>query len=204
MIKPILFNTEMVKAIMAGRKTQTRRIIKPQPTNPRWNNIGWFDWDDGHGYRMKPPCESGDILWVREAWSEMPYGIVYRADNEKPEGWDADDLWYPSIHMPKEAARIFLKVNDVRAERLHEITQQQAIAEGIPSRICKVLGFKYKDNEGVEHDQSGIEMCIADFAKIWDSTIKPADIDTYGWNANPWVWVIEFELCEKPEGWPNA
>lgn len=69
-IKPILFNTDMVRAIVEGRKTQTRRVIKPQPTKPRWNNVGRLGWDDGHGYRMKPPCEVGDVLWVRETFTK--------------------------------------------------------------------------------------------------------------------------------------
>ena len=216
-IKPILFNTEMVEAILEGQKTQTRRTVKQPPVvdDIMRDEKGWY-YEDGTrgGHSLIPQFSTGDILWVRETWGKLtecavfpPYEpheerFIYRADRGDPDHFQAK--WHPSIHMPKDAARIFLRVKDVRAERLHEITQQQAIAEGIPSRICKVLGLKYKDNEGVEHDQRGIELCIADFAKIWDSTIKPADIDTYGWNTNPWVWVIEFERCEKPKGWSNA
>ena len=181
--KPILFNTEMVKAILDERKTQTRRIIKPQPSAPRWNNIGWLGWDDGHGCRMKPPCEQGDVLWVREAWSEMPYGFVYRADGEAPVGWDADDCWHPSIHMPKEAARIFLRIKDVRIELLQAMDEEAAIAEGFAD------------------SPAGAGSPLMRFVELWDKTIKRGDLREFGYHANPWVWVIEFERCEKPEGW---
>ena len=182
--KPILFNTEMVRAILEGRKTQTRRIIKPQPTNPRWNNIGWLGWDDGHGYRMKPPCEAGDVLWVRETWSTHYDGIhddlqfCYKADGTdlKSECLPGEcNRWWPSIHMPKEAARIFLKVKDVRVERLRDMNDSDLSNEGF--------------NDWIR------------FISLWNSTIKPEVCDKYDWNANPWVWAIEFERCEKPEGW---
>lgn len=202
-VKPILFNTAMTRAILEGRKTQTRRIIKPQPTNPRWNNIGWIGWDDGHGYRMKPPCMAGDILWVRETWCDPEpdnymVPIFYKAD--MPLHWDAEDTehgeavditadefkWRPSIHMPKDFARIFLRVKDVRVERLNDILAHagEVAKEGIP----------YSDEGDIE--ASGLR-----FKELWDSTIKPADRDKYGWKANPWVWAIEFERCEEPEGW---
>ena len=161
--KPILFNTQMVKAILGGRKTQTRRVCKGQgDCNPV--QIGYH-----------PPYQTGDILWVRETWAEMPYGYVYRADDEKPDGWDAVDRWKPSIHMPKEAARIFLRAKDVRVERLRN------------------MGYSDLANEGFSSWEN--------FINLWDSTIKPADLDEYGWNADPWVWVIEFECCSKPDGW---
>lgn len=197
--KPILFNTEMVKAILEGRKTQTRRIIKPQPTNPRWNNIGWLGWDDGHGYHMKPPCEPGDVLWVREAWCDpapdVGYSpILYKADF--PMHWDADQTehgepvditadeykWHPSIHMPKEAARIFLRVKDVRVERLRDIHEKY---EPGPDNPVPKEGFRY----------------LCDFIAVWENTIQPKERSDFGWAANPWVWVIEFERCDKPEEW---
>ena len=97
--------------------------------------------------------------------------------------------WHPSIHMPKEAARIWLKVTDVRVERLQDITSEQ---------ICK---------EGVEveepHVLNGEEKRYA-FSSLWNSTIKKSDLDRYGWDASPWVWVIEFERCEKPAESPYA
>lgn len=188
MNRQILFNTEMVKAILDGKKTQTRRIIKPQPSNPRWNNIGWIGWDDGHGYRMKSPCEVGDVLWVRETWAEMPYGFVYRADGEKPEGWDREDRWRPSLHMPKEAARIFLRVKDVRAERLQTIDGYGILAEGVDNGASNpAMGKRW---ENMQRDA---------FEKLWNSTVKPANLTESGWSANPWVWVITFERSEKSD-----
>ena len=195
--KPILFNTEMVQAIMAGRKTQTRRLVKNQDgIHPRRNNIGWLGWDDGHGYRMKPPCEAGDILWVRETWHKDAGRYMYKANYAGGErfyrnGQEVSIRWSPSIHMPKEAARIFLRVKDVRVERLQDIKNYECVDEGavkkpnITKRGDLVLHNRYKE----------------EFARLWDTTIKPADLGKYGWDANPWVWVIEFERCEKPEGW---
>lgn len=190
--KPILFNTEMVRAILEGRKTQTRRIIKPQPTNPRWNNIGWLGWDNGHGYHMKPPCEVDDVLWVRETWSTHYDGIhndlqfCYKADgiDLKSECLPGEcNRWWPSIHMPKEAARIFLRVKDVRVERLQDMDEDAAIAEGIAD------------------SPAGTDSPLLRFAELWDKMIRREDLREFGYHANPWVWVIEFERCEKPEGW---
>lgn len=202
--KPILVNTEMVKAILAGHKTQTRRVIKPQPTSPRWNNIGWIGWNDGHGYRMKPPCEDGDVLWVRETWSTTDKcglypnwpstGIHYMYKADDPTCDAAKEArWYPSIHMPKQAARIFLRVKEVRVECLQEITVDGCAAEGIWDDY-KTYSEKYHENlKKAAYPKA--------FSELWNSTIKKADLPKYGWDANPWVWVIEFERCEKPEGW---
>lgn len=222
-VKPILFNTEMVRAILAGRKTQTRRIIKPQPTNPRWNNVGWLGWDDGHGYRMKPPCMAGDILWVRETFLRcFMTKFLYKADDSEggierefiQKGW----VWKPSIHMPKEAARIFLKVRDVRVERLRDGFFKEGTAilevqkEGVDiGETCRTCLENYGcpcciDADGDIDECRDPECGELDnprdvFARLWDSTIKPADRYKYGWAANPWVWVIEFEQIEKPEVW---
>lgn len=190
--KPILFITDMVRAILAGQKTQTRRLIKPQPTNPRWNNIGWLGWDDGHGYRMKSPCEAGDILWVRETWSttdkcglypNWPVGgihYMYKADDPNCDA-AKEARWYPSIHMPKEAARIFLRVKEVRVELLQAMNEEAAIAEGFAD------------------SPAGTISPLTRFAELWDKTIKREDLREFGWHANPWVWIIEFERCEMPE-----
>lgn len=197
-IKPILFNTDMVRAILTGQKTQTRRLIKPQPTNPRWNNIGWLGWDDGHGYRMKPPCEDGDVLWVRETWCKDARRYLYRANYGENEhfyqsGNEIAMHWHPSIHMPKQAARIFLRVKEVRVEYLQEITVDGCAAEGIWDDY-KTYSEKYHENlKKAAYPKA--------FSELWNSTIKKADLPKYGWDANPWVWVIEFERCEKPEGW---
>ena len=202
--KPILFNADMVRAILAGQKTQTRRVIKPQPTRPRWNNIGWLGWNDGHGYRMKPPCEDGDVLWVRETWSTTDKcglypnwpstGIHYMYKADDPTCDAAKEArWYPSIHMPKQAARIFLRVKEVRVECLQEITVDGCAAEGIWDDY-KTYSEKYHENlKKAAYPKA--------FTELWNSTIKKADLPKYGWDANPWVWVIEFERCEKPEGW---
>lgn len=150
---------------------------------------------------IQPPCQPGDVLWVRETWAEMLYGFVYRADCEEPEGWDPDDKWRPSIHMRKVAARVFLLVKSVRAERLKDITASKAEMEGVGNLFIdecayddKYEGIPWNPNEG---------LAVHQFARLWDSTIKAADRPLYGWEANPWVWVIEFERYEKPEGWPG-
>ncbi len=212
MEKPILLNTEEVKAILDGRKTMTRRVINApvfkQVRDP--NKIYWkndqviFQW---HGdtiweVAIKPPCQPGDILWVKEtfavgkiAYGEEPDGreVAYisqcQGENDSiPKEWAIsndigieDVVWSPSIHMPREAARLFLKVKDVRVERLQDITEEDAEKEGV-----KAYG---------PNNCSGTSARIA-FAELWDSTIKKQDIDRYGWAANPWVWVIEFERVE--------
>lgn len=187
-IKPILFNTDMVRAILAGQKTQTRRAIKPQPTRPRWNNIGWLGWDDGRGYKMKPPCEAGDVLWVRETWCKDASRYLYRANYGENEhfyqsGNEIAMHWHPSIHMPKQAARIFLRVKEVRVDWLQAMDEEAAIAEGFAD------------------SPAGTDSPLTRFAELWDKTIKREDLREFGWHADPWVWVIEFERCEKPEGW---
>lgn len=183
--KPILFNTEMVRAILYGRKTQTRRLVKNIPLQEPY-----FEVVDGTPYACDgdgefhpavefSPIQKGDVLYVRETWTEMPYGFAYRADGEEPDGWDGNDRWYPSIHMPKEAARLFLRVKDVRVERLRDgLGCFQALqAEGVKSTTFPSILFEFRE--------------------LWNSTIKPADIPRYGWGANPWVWVIEFERTDK-------
>lgn len=209
-IKPILFNMEMVRAILDGRKSCTRRIIKPQPQ-------GYFEvseeplyiYDtDGKQGKITPPYQPGDILYVREAWHKYTKRIGkgescrlaefygYKASVANSE--DAEEPWHPSIHMPKEAARIWLKVTNVRVERLQEITPKGAESEGVGNLFYDDIGYGEK-NYGTEVDP---EYGIAkeQFAWLWESTIKKSDLDWYGWDANPWVWVIEFERCEKPKG----
>lgn len=197
--KPILFNTQMVRAILDGRKTCTRRIVKPQPTAHYGAQC------------IKPPYQPGDILYVRETWSLRFDGekYFYKADKntsrEEKRLLDYNDVkWRPSIHMPKEAARIWLKVTNVRVERLQEITEAQTEEEGFlftPPCLHRT-GENYCDIDGpcgskIKYcDMSAGEL----FGKVlWDSTIKKSDIDIYGWDVNPWVWVIEFERCEKPK-----
>lgn len=185
-MKPILFNTEMARAILDGRKNVTRRIIKPQPKSEVVFHLG--QWQEtqmcANGLRvLTPPFKVGDVLYVRETWgqtADLP-GIseeatVYAADFSDKELAHLKDRhfrWRPSIHMPKELARLFLKVTSVRAERIRSITIGDAYAEGVRN--------------------------TAKFPELWDSTIPKEDLGTYGWKANPWVWVIRFEVCEKPE-----
>lgn len=183
-VKPILFNTEMVRAILEGRKTCTRRVLK-QPFEVHPN--GYITKPRGNERLCPyiPPYQPGDILYVRETWCKGSYG------NEKEKYYyKADDnnffcTWHPSIHMPKEAARIWLKVTDVRVERLQDITGQGVLKEGLNSHVHpKAFYF----------DMNQLEM----FENLWNSTIKKTDLDRYGWDANPYVWVVEFERCEKP------
>ena len=211
-IKPILFNTEMVRAILDGRKDATRRIVKGFiPDDAVWGYTAFTPkgyiscrgtFADGYGEKFfKLPCESGDILYVRETWMDYAGLTMYKADCDI---YRLDSLnfagfvWHPSIHMPKGAARIWLKVTDVRVERLHDITPKGAESEGVGNLFYDDIGYGGK-NYGTEVDP---EYGIAkeQFAWLWESTIKKSDLDRYGWDANPYVWVIEFELCEKPEG----
>lgn len=196
-MKPILFNTEMVKAILDGRKATTRRVIKPQPVKfvevsngllagCRCDNL----YPDYGGRLIKCPYEKGDILYVRETFCSAYDGEAYFyfadkcTNREQKKLLDYDDVcWRPSIHMPKEAARIFLKVTEVRAERLQDIDDEGAKSEGANINA----GFEEKMRQGA----------IDRFAEIWNSTVKKSDLGNYGWNANPWVWVISFERSEK-------
>ena len=222
--RPILFNTEMVKAILDGRKTCTRRVIK-FPDGMTGHPIGKAGDSSNPlgvmypGGIKRPPYQPGDILYVRETFTWCPcwdcgldttpdgcknpviydfkkkeHGCyMYRASCEDSK-YSSADTWHPSIHMPKEAARIFLKVTNVRVERLQEITDDGCIAEGVypsPCRKCNAtFGCDTCSDEGY-HETDG-------FSELWNSTIKKSDLDRYGWDANPYVWVIEFERCEKP------
>lgn len=207
--KPILFNTEMVRAILDGRKSCTRRVVKGYiPKDAQFGYTGFtpngaiscrgiFETSQSE-YREKffpLPYQPGDILYVRETWYKGAERYMYRADYSDTErfyrgGEEIEIKWHPSIHMPKAAARIWLKVTDVRAERLQEITEDGAKSEGaIDSR-----GFILSpDNE-----YNRMHTAREHFAEIWNGTLKKSDLDRYGWDANPWVWVIEFERCEKP------
>lgn len=133
-MKPIIFNTEMVRAILDGRKTATRRVIKLQPTYSRWNCIGWLGWDDGHGCKMRQPYREGDILYVRESWHETPaFGVMRRADwgDGACPYMEPDDKWLSPACMPREIARIFLRVTNVSVARLQDITEDEILKEGL-------------------------------------------------------------------------
>ena len=212
--KPILFNTDMVRAILGGRKTVTRRVIKPQPKSKlcyafagshkkdirRWvypSKTAHEFWEEEFKLpdditeeelkkKWNPPYHTDDILYVRETrgegYEEGTY--IYKADDKLanlPEFKESSKLIYhPSVHMPKEAARVFLKVTNVRVERLQDAKYFDFINEGIP----------YKQYEWEIRE---------DFQKLWNYTIKKSDLDRYGWDANPWVWVIEFEVIQADE-----
>lgn len=234
-IKPILFNTEMVRAILDGRKTCDRRAVKYKYSNTeiklRTDKYGtrlveiqkdeegktYGRNEDGSTWHQllamiekEPPYEKGDILYVRETFSFSPcdgdcnnacntqapdyfnnkHGcFVYRTNY----GTTEDDSfppsmfkWHPSVHMPKEAARIWLRVKDVRVERLQDITEEQAVKEGVSAISTPNIPGK-----GSTYIQG--------FGELWNSTVDKKQLSTYGWDANPYVWVIEFERCEKPE-----
>ena len=216
-IKPILFKTEMVREILDGRKSCTRRLVRFLPgENPQWTGYirdGLMLYNGrNEPCIMKAPYQPGDILYVRETWQcwrahryEATADTRFRAggddvrlqfangNTDSINRLDYDTFvhkwfshngeWHPSIHMPKEAARIWLKVTDVRVERLHDITEEQAKLEGCNSGML-----------------TGPCTARGQFENLWNSTIKKSDLDRYGWDANPWVWVIEFERREKPEG----
>ena len=235
-IKPILFNTEMVQAILDGRKTCARRIVRPPyfvdgdendkrslitlrtatKNSSLYRQIGQMPYPDAP-YRM---C---DILYVRETvWQKIGYYLdidgetkpswynefKYVASDEKPEtGWNYSWAKRPSINMPKEAARIWLKVTDVRVERLQEIDEDGVWDEGFkfkPPCLTRVSA----DGHTCELDgpcMSSIKYCDMTMGELfgrelWNNTIKKSDLERYGWDANPYVFVIEFERCEKPEG----
>ena len=197
--KPILFNTEMVRAILDGRKTMTRRICKLDTANFDYDlkdkDYGPFlqnEYGDSINVKKLSPYQPGDKLYVRETWAHLgyadhtTYGVndfyVYKANNryelEQMEACGFEG-WHPSIHMPKEAARIWLEATNVRVERLQEITEEDAKAEGMKP---------VTNNSGTMHRYK--------FRKIWDSTVKKQDLHLYGWDASPWVWVIEFKRLE--------
>lgn len=204
----MIFNAEMVRAILDGRKTQTRRIIKPQPEATLSGSLSGKWLSRPLNGLLLPKIEDiaihcpfgvvGDRIWVRETFQgplfdydlmdsyckdptpfEKPEFCVYKADGvPAPEFYDADDelhsCWRPSIHMPRWASRILLEITDVRVERLNSISDRDALREG-----CSAADMKSGD-------------CVADvFARLWAS-IYGSD----SWNANPWVWVIEFKRVE--------
>lgn len=208
MVKPILFNTEMVRAILDGRKSCTRRICK-DANDCTVPDMDFYDSDKRtyavHNYADKEhkdklsiaertcPICPGDILYVRETWCALPVNeaghirghstYYYRADGDlRPSGWRGK--WRPSMHMPKDAARIWLKVTEVRVERLQDIDGKGCVKEGIEEEPLKDIGDEFV--KGMFHD-------------LWDSIIKKSDLAQYGWAANPYVWVIKFERCEKPK-----
>lgn len=200
---PILFSTPMVKALLDGRKTQTRRILKDQPVKAKAHDgfsflnvpkIGPI-WD---AKNKCPYGQPGDLLWVRETWyNDAGFGspiYYYRADGEFDELFVRHKLgqvgpfkWKPSIYMPKAAARIWLRITDVRVERLQDISEDDAEAEGILIDDEGLMCFDYinKTMRHIVPEES--------YKSLWESINGPES-----WDANPWVWVVSSEKTEKP------
>lgn len=202
--RPILFSGGMVRALLAGTKTQTRRVVKPQPPADKqrsaWYEPGIMGWappeiPSQHWHRVRCPYgQPGDRLWVREAWRESGEGSAwhYAADGtilpkqrdkdlqaflarRAPFTWESYK-WRPSIHMPRAASRITLEVTGVRVERLQDISEKDAWAEG-----C----------EGYDDDVTGGKSGYSEFHDLWKSINGSGS-----WDANPWVWVVEFKRLE--------
>jgi hypothetical protein len=210
MMKPILFNTEMVKAILEGRKTVTRRVIKPQPkTDSTVTLFSTFDYADisYDGVLTLSPYQPGDILYVRETWAKVKgeSRYLYKADKvdfiykELHSSWK----WKPSSHMPKEAARIFLRVTNVSVARLQDITEEDAYREGVMKAHDPTFNVDYWYYKSDQNYMNG--KCWAESARqcflwgLWNGTLKSSkEYEAYNNNRNPWVWVIEFERTEKP------
>lgn len=195
---PMIFNTEMVRALLDGRKTVTRR---PTKKNVTYSDNGGFCCDGymfGIGFTDKDtmknfvsskhsPCKVGDLIWVRETFCHGPCGnapelTVYKsgypqAELNRYESFmsESEIRWTPSIHMPRWASRLTLRVTDVRIERVQDITEEQAKAEGVSPVVSQ---------------WETPESFVAGFAKIWNSIYS-------NWNENPYVWVIEFEVIHK-------
>lgn len=209
---PMLFNTEMTDAIQNDRKTETRRLIKGALTEWPFEELGedcvmvytdkhgvehekdapglWatFEgWDGATDYPMfKAPCKPGDVIWVRECWATTPdgHGYLYRAN--MTEEAKQVEKWRPSIHMPYEAARLFLKVKEVRVEHLQDITEEGAAQEGL------YKGWRL-------HGRGSLALTARQaFMWLWETMTRDSPA-AESWALNPWVWVIEFERCEKPK-----
>jgi hypothetical protein len=207
---PILFSTEMVQAILDSRKTMTRRTLKVQPYKdldylgwelPNYKRIAFGKNTKIESFHKCPYGQVGDVLWVRETFNSdysfknskgkpVAPGILYKATTENLPS--KSDKWKPSLFMPKEACRIFLKIKNIRVERLNDITDNDSISEGIQEFT--------KDNTVLKYGLDGwnwSEMprkAKDGFLKLWESINGKESL-----NSNPWVWVIEFERIDKPE-----
>lgn len=198
--RPIIFSSPMVRAILDGRKTQTRRVIKEKLMR-----------GEGAHVNNCPYGKPGDRLWVRETWSKakspMSSEVFYRADGE-PKGKqyplsfvERESRWRPSIHMPRWASRILLEVTNVRVERLHDISEEDAIAEGLKAitKDGKTIKYGIPDRDGYPgNDDTGWDWCdwnvspVSAYKMLWES------INGQGsWDLNPFCWVIEFKVISK-------
>lgn len=221
--RPILFSCEMVRAILGGRKSMARRVvkIKADGIEPAERYPGeWQPWRGGERLPtiFCPYGEVGERLWVRETWSLCSLSqdgrdtVAYRADGAihdtandiiyEKAPFTIDDLerdqptvkwakWTPSIHMPRWASRLMLEVTGVRVERLHEITDQDCEREGVVDHYA----CEEPNLESHDPDDCGVHRCnpIADFRRTWDALNGPRG---FGWDSNPWVWVVSFKRLE--------
>ena len=224
-MKPILFNTDMVRAILDGRKTVTRRIVKQKSkeacgfvVSKRVSDgafMGVYDIDENEAMAENPqipPYKVNDVLYVRETWRELirpigqPKEYAYKADTDKR----ALGLykWKPSIHMPKEAARLFLRVTDVRVEKLRDMKLEDFLKEGIlvnAENIKTILSVTSTADEQEKAKRAAYSEARDKFKDLWNSTAgKPHTPKRYanGWYGNPYVWVIDFEVitAEQAKG----
>jgi hypothetical protein len=188
--KPIIFSAPMVRAIVEGRKSQTRRIMKPQPDRivrglPAFDDLG--DLEIYHPIKYA----KGDRLWIRETWRpkqhSFPIGWPYEYKaTAKQDGTPEDGAWKPSIHMPRAASRILLEITDVRVERLNDINEWDAIDEGL-EMVDGPDGIKYYGNYGDSNADTALHP-IESFRTLWESINGKGS-----WNQNPFVWVITFK-----------
>ena len=178
--RPILFSAGMVRALLDGRKTQTRRIIKPQPAYIDEKGTAYqavsIDEPSNLEYHpaQYPYGQPGDLLWVRESFTMYDDQPLYKTGKH-------DDMmkWKPSIHMPRWASRLTLKIKEIRVERLQDISNEDAVAEGIGTP----LDMRYA--------------ALDEFKPLWDSINAKRHHGKYAWDKNPWVWVIVFEVIKQ-------
>ncbi len=220
--RPILFSAPMVRAILEGRKTQTRRIIKLADSwdvGPNYAGECWPVRKRGNELQ-RMPCPKGTVgehLWVRENWAtsidaESNAVIIYQADSiayhilsecdgdgdPVDHGWKAKEAiaparWRPSIHMPRWASRIKLEITGVRVERLNDISEEDGVAEGIESQTSETFNDTVFRNYE-KGQQCWTKSAIGSYRSLWDSINGPG-----AWDANPWVWVVEFQRMAEPE-----
>ena len=186
MERPIIFSAEMVRAILDGRKTQTRRVVKPQPEHFHYTKDAQYPCKPDGEQVSCPYGQVGDRLWVRETFC-LGDGMNPSGDATKPT-YKADwpdvehSRWKPSIHMPRWASRITLEITEVRVERLQEIREKSAVREGIKP---PEHAFRMISGGDIEVNESPQEL----FAELWDFLNAKRG---YGWDTNPWVWVVSF------------
>lgn len=205
----MIFNADMVRAILSGQKTQTRRIMKNQPAGDypdspvMVRNIeSGFQWHGKHGESSVFPCPLGtvgDRIWVRETHHLDQYGYTYKADGDwikdmrENGAFGCDEKWTPSMHMKRCASRILLEITNVRVERLNDISEQDAIAEGIDTDWLA----ESQDNYDciADHHMTGRPTAKGHFSYLWQSIY--GDDKSKCWEKNPWVWVIEFKRVQE-------